>query len=207
MCENLPTAIFSGGYSRKYWRRRKNRICGRECNFYWFDLCQQAQKQKNYTYQADKATSIRQRRTRALRSWIWRIKKLSLSMQVFKTPNVLRKIFLSGKFPAVPCTRPKTKDGFFRKFDYVYMNFLTVIFVRKTKFWNIIQPLVKVIASTRAIRKFVPPVPAFPNILWVKIRRKLLFVIFGRNILMKPIIYVILPKFAKRNHWKSFCRR
>ena len=55
-------------------------------------------------------------------------------MQVFKTPNVLRKIFLSGKFPAVPCTRPKTKDGFFRKFDYVYMNFLTVIFVRKTKF-------------------------------------------------------------------------
>ena len=38
----------------------------------------------------------------------------------FKTPSVLRKIFLSGKLPAIPYTRPKTKDGFLRKSDYVY---------------------------------------------------------------------------------------
>ena len=38
----------------------------------------------------------------------------------YKTPSVMRKIFRSGKLPAVPYTRPKTKDGFFRKSDYVY---------------------------------------------------------------------------------------
>ena len=38
----------------------------------------------------------------------------------YKTVGVLREIFLSGKIPAVPYTRPKTKDGFFRKSNYVY---------------------------------------------------------------------------------------
>ena len=38
----------------------------------------------------------------------------------YKTPSVLRKIFLSGKLPAIPYTRPMTKDGFFRKSEYVY---------------------------------------------------------------------------------------
>ena len=38
----------------------------------------------------------------------------------FKTPSVMRKIFMSGCLPAVPYTRPKTKDGFFRKSNYVY---------------------------------------------------------------------------------------
>lgn len=38
----------------------------------------------------------------------------------YKTPGVVREIFLSGKIPAVPYTRPKTKDGFFRKSEYVY---------------------------------------------------------------------------------------
>ena len=38
----------------------------------------------------------------------------------YKTPGVVREIFLSGKIPAVPYTRPMTKDGFFRKSEYVY---------------------------------------------------------------------------------------
>ena len=38
----------------------------------------------------------------------------------YKTPGVIREIFLSGKHPAVPYTRHKTKDGFFRKSEYVY---------------------------------------------------------------------------------------
>ena len=38
----------------------------------------------------------------------------------YKTPGVVREIFKSGKIPAVPYTRPKTKDGFFRKSEYVY---------------------------------------------------------------------------------------
>ena len=41
----------------------------------------------------------------------------------YKTPGVVREIFLSGKKPAVPYTRPKTKDGFFRKSEYVYDEF------------------------------------------------------------------------------------
>jgi len=40
----------------------------------------------------------------------------------FKTPCILRKIFLNVRLPAIPYTRPKTKDGFFRKSDYVYAN-------------------------------------------------------------------------------------
>ena len=38
----------------------------------------------------------------------------------YKTPGVVREIFLSGKKPEVPYTRPKTKDGSFRKSEYVY---------------------------------------------------------------------------------------
>ena len=38
----------------------------------------------------------------------------------YKTPGVVREIFLSGKIPAVPYTRPMTKDSFFRKSEYVY---------------------------------------------------------------------------------------
>ena len=38
----------------------------------------------------------------------------------YKTPGVDWEIFKSGKLPAVPYTRPKTKDGFFRKSEYVY---------------------------------------------------------------------------------------
>ena len=38
----------------------------------------------------------------------------------YKTPGVVREIFKSGKIPAVPYTRPMTKDDFFRKSEYVY---------------------------------------------------------------------------------------
>ena len=38
----------------------------------------------------------------------------------FKTPSIMRKIFMSGKLPAVPYTCPKSKDGFFRKSNYDY---------------------------------------------------------------------------------------
>ena len=49
----------------------------------------------------------------------------------YKTPGVVREIFLSGKIPAVPYTRPKTKDGNLNMFT---MNILTVIFVLKIKY-------------------------------------------------------------------------
>ena len=46
----------------------------------------------------------------------------------YKTPGVVREIFLSGKIPAVPYTRPKTKDGFFRKSEYVYDEYFDCYF-------------------------------------------------------------------------------
>lgn len=38
----------------------------------------------------------------------------------FKTPGIMKEIIEDGKIPVIPYTRPKTKDGFFKKQDYVY---------------------------------------------------------------------------------------
>lgn len=38
----------------------------------------------------------------------------------YRTPAILRRLLLDGITPLVPRTGPKTKDGFFRKYDYVY---------------------------------------------------------------------------------------
>lgn len=38
----------------------------------------------------------------------------------YKTPGIMREIINSGKIPAIPYKRPMTKDGFFRKYEYVY---------------------------------------------------------------------------------------
>jgi len=38
----------------------------------------------------------------------------------YKTPGIMREIIQSGKVPVVPYKRPMTKEGFFRKWEYVY---------------------------------------------------------------------------------------
>ena len=38
----------------------------------------------------------------------------------YKTPGIMREIIKSGKVPVVPYKRPMTKEGFFRKYEYVY---------------------------------------------------------------------------------------
>jgi len=38
----------------------------------------------------------------------------------YKNPSICREIIIAGKDPIMPYTRPKTKDGFFKKYDYVY---------------------------------------------------------------------------------------
>ena len=38
----------------------------------------------------------------------------------YYVPSVLKYIFDAGQVPLVPYTRPKSKDGFFKKLDYVY---------------------------------------------------------------------------------------
>lgn len=38
----------------------------------------------------------------------------------YKTPGVCREIIMAGKKPVIPYKRPMTKEGFFRKYEYVY---------------------------------------------------------------------------------------
>jgi transposase len=38
----------------------------------------------------------------------------------YKTPAICREIILAGKKPVMPYKRPMTKDGFFRKYEYVF---------------------------------------------------------------------------------------
>ena len=38
----------------------------------------------------------------------------------YKTPWICKKIFDDGRIPSMPYKRPMTKDGFFRKYEYVY---------------------------------------------------------------------------------------
>ena len=38
----------------------------------------------------------------------------------YKTPAIMKQIIDSGKVPCVPYKRPMTKDGFFKKYDFVY---------------------------------------------------------------------------------------
>ena len=38
----------------------------------------------------------------------------------YKTPWIMKQIFDSGRLPATPYTRPMTKQGFFKKYEYVY---------------------------------------------------------------------------------------
>jgi transposase len=38
----------------------------------------------------------------------------------YKTPWIMKQIFDSGRLPATPYKRPMTKEGFFKKYEYVY---------------------------------------------------------------------------------------
>lgn len=53
-----------------------------------------------------------------------KLKALTPSMLVvdtgYRTPAILRRLLLDGIIPLTPRKRPMTKEGFFRKYDYVY---------------------------------------------------------------------------------------
>ena len=38
----------------------------------------------------------------------------------YRTPRILKQVFESGVIPTAPYKRPMTKEGFFKKYDYVY---------------------------------------------------------------------------------------
>ena len=69
----------------------------------------------------------------------------------YKTPGVVREIFKSGKIPAVPYTRPMTKDGFFRKSEYVYDEYFDCYLCPQNQIF---------IENTKATLVFVKIVPA-----------------------------------------------
>ena len=48
----------------------------------------------------------------------------------YKTPAITSYLFENEMTPALPYTRPRTKEGFFRKHEYVVDNTLTVTFAR-----------------------------------------------------------------------------
>jgi transposase len=41
----------------------------------------------------------------------------------YKTPWIMKQVFDSGRLPATPYKRPMTKEGFFKKYEYVYDEF------------------------------------------------------------------------------------
>ena len=45
----------------------------------------------------------------------------------YKTPWIMKQIFDSGRLPATPYKRPMTKQGFFKKYEYVYDEFYDCI--------------------------------------------------------------------------------
>ena len=38
----------------------------------------------------------------------------------YRTPWIVKQVFDSGRLPCVPYKSPMTKEGFFKKYDYVY---------------------------------------------------------------------------------------
>jgi len=48
----------------------------------------------------------------------------------YKTPAVAQYIFENDMTPALPYTRPRTKDGYFKNMSMFTMNTTIVIFVR-----------------------------------------------------------------------------
>ena len=47
------------------------------------------------------------------------VEKVALDAS-YKTPWIMKQIFDSGRLPYTPYKRPKTKKGFFKKYEYVY---------------------------------------------------------------------------------------
>ncbi|MGG4265630.1 hypothetical protein, partial [Peribacillus simplex] len=52
----------------------------------------------------------------------------------YKIPVITSYLFGKEITPALPYTRPRTKEGSFRKFDYVMMNIFIVIPAHRTRF-------------------------------------------------------------------------
>jgi hypothetical protein len=44
----------------------------------------------------------------------------------YKTPYITKLLFDENIRPVLPYTRPKTKDGFFKKYEYVYDDYYDV---------------------------------------------------------------------------------
>ena len=51
----------------------------------------------------------------------------------YKTPAITSYLIENKMTPALPYTRPRTKEGFFRKHEYVYNNTITITFAQQVK--------------------------------------------------------------------------
>ena len=73
----------------------------------------------------------------------------------YRTPAIARRLLLDGIEPLFPYKRPMTKEGYFRKHEYVY----DAIFALKIKCFLIAQQIGMAIVNTKAVDIFAVIVP------------------------------------------------
>lgn len=79
----------------------------------------------------------------------------------YRTPAIARRLLLDGIEPLFPYKPPMTKEGYFRKHDYVYDEYsiTTAIFALKIKCFLIAQQIEMAIVNTKAVDIFAVIVP------------------------------------------------
>lgn len=106
----------------------------------------------------------------------------------YKTPAITNFLLENQMLPVLPYTRPKTKDGFFRKHEYVYDEYYNCYLCPQGQ---VLQPQRKGIANINRIQRFVLIAPCYHNVQKARIIKNLFNVISGKHIWKKLNIYAI----------------
>lgn len=76
----------------------------------------------------------------------------------YKTPAIAKLLLNDGVEPLFSYKRPMTKNGFFRKHEYVYDEMYDCICALRIRYLNIPPPTGMAIGNIRAIRETVYPI-------------------------------------------------
>ena len=105
-----------------------------------------------------------------------KVKDLDMEMMVldagYKTPAIARELIKDGIQPLFPYKRPMTKDGFFKKYEYVYDEYYDCYICPADQILTYRTTTGMVTKNTRVIKASVKTVPIFPNARKVKNMRK-----------------------------------
>lgn len=94
----------------------------------------------------------------------------------YKTPWIMKQIIDSQRILAVPYKRPMTKDGFFKKYEYVYDEYYDCIICPN----NQVLGYMKAIKNLKAIRLSARSATQFPSVRKVRISKKWYSAIYGK---------------------------